>query len=221
MFKNSKDLGLFRDECVDFIMSDASKDACSFKDKQDMLRLFGDKKLCELKQVHGDLIVDCKDIHEGKVIEADAIYSNDHNVVSLIKMADCAGILLYAKDLSAYVSLHAGREGVLKGIVSKAIKLLESKGARLDSILAYVSPHIKWCSYEVGSEIYVRAKKFCKEKDSKFYFDLESAIKSQLMVLESKNIYYEEADTFKEEGLFSYRRTKTSKRLGLFVSLKN
>ncbi|PAF51847.1 hypothetical protein BKH43_01030 [Helicobacter sp. 13S00401-1] len=221
MFKNSKDLKLFKNECVDFTVSDASLDTSSEEERESVLKLFGDRKLYSLKQVHGDKILDTKDMKKDEVYEADGIYSSDPKVVSLIRMADCSGVLLYAKDIKAYTVVHAGRVGALKGIVSKAINLLVAKGAKKEALLAYITPHIRWCNYEVGSEIYEKASEFCKVINSKFYFDLEACIRKQLEVLEANHIYYEQADTFSSENLFSYRRDKTTKRFGIFCAIRS
>ncbi len=104
-----------------------------------------------LTQVHSDRIVMAEDVFPDAYPEADGIISRDPSDVLCIRTADCVPVLLEADDGSMIGAVHAGWRGLARGIVFKAVSLMESAGA--DKVHAAIGPSIGPCCYQVGPEV--------------------------------------------------------------------
>jgi YfiH family protein len=78
--------------------------------------------------------------------DADALVSREAGVALLARAADCVPVLLVA-DGGEIAAVHAGREGVRRGVVPAAVDRLREGGAT--GLRAWVGPHICGGCYEV------------------------------------------------------------------------
>ena len=104
---------------------------------------------CLMHQVHGTAVHLVADPDE-TVPDADALVTQDAGVALLARAADCVPVLLVA-DTGAVAAVHAGREGVRRGVVPNAVSRLRDLGA--GGIRGWVGPHICGRCYEVPEEI--------------------------------------------------------------------
>ena len=100
-----------------------------------------------MHQVHGTTV------HlagPGEPPEADALVTADAGVALLARAADCVPVLLVG-DGGEIGAVHAGREGVRRGVVTAAVDRLRELGAT--ELRAWVGPHICGGCYEVPEEM--------------------------------------------------------------------
>lgn len=112
-----------------------------------------------LTQIHGtkilrldeDLLSDSESICVG---EADGILTNTPYKTALVMVADCNPILLYDRAKHVMALIHAGRKGVLEGIVPHAFDSMSRiYGSKPENCLVYIGASIRGCCYEVGEEV--------------------------------------------------------------------
>jgi polyphenol oxidase len=104
-------------------------------------------RLAQARQVHGTDVIEA---NPGHVAEADGQVTARRGVAAMALTADCLPIALARAngDRPAVGVLHAGRIGLLAGIVEAGVDALG--GARL---VAAIGPCIGACCYEVGDDV--------------------------------------------------------------------
>ncbi|HEU5036004.1 MAG TPA: polyphenol oxidase family protein [Nocardioides sp.] len=103
-----------------------------------------------MRQVHGTTVHVVHGDRSGVVPEADALVTDRPGVALLARAADCVPVLLVGED-GAIGAVHAGREGVRRGVVAAAVERLRELGAT--GLRAWVGPHICGRCYEVPAEM--------------------------------------------------------------------
>jgi polyphenol oxidase len=106
----------------------------------------GPKQLALQRQVHGAVVNRAEaDARSG---EGDGLWTDEPGVAMLAFSADCLPIALARRNGSAGLALlHAGRLGLLAGIVEAGVAALGGP------LAAIVGPGIGPCCYEVGDDI--------------------------------------------------------------------
>ncbi len=107
-----------------------------------------------MRQVHGarvhevDLAVDGTDPPTREALpEADGLVSAATGVALLARAADCVPVLLADAHTGLIGAAHAGRPGVLAGIVPAVVDTLRRRGA--GRLTAWIGPHVCGACYEV------------------------------------------------------------------------
>ncbi len=182
------------------------------------------KDFAYLKQTHSDIVHIVNRNYQTK--EGDALVTTIKGKILVVKIADCAGILLYDPVRKVASAVHSGWRGSSKKIVQKSITTMEKHyKCRPEDILVWVSPLASAERYEVGEEV---AKLFPKtterRENGKYYFDNRKEIQNQLLevgILE-QNIEISTECTISNINLHSYRRDKEkSGRMACFIGIKN
>lgn len=87
-------------------------------------------------------------------IEADAIITNQPNVMIGVTIADCVPILLHDRAKGVIAAIHAGWMGTASRIVSAAVAGMKSQfGTSPKDIKAAIGPCILPCCYEVDAVV--------------------------------------------------------------------
>jgi polyphenol oxidase len=102
-----------------------------------------------MHQVHGTT-VHVVDDPGGVVPDADALVTSEAGVALLARAADCVPVLLVA-ETGQLGAVHAGREGVRRGVVPAAVARLRELGGT--GLRAWVGPHICGACYEVPDDM--------------------------------------------------------------------
>ena len=103
-------------------------------------------RLAMNRQVHGATVNNARPGHRGAV--GDGLWTDEPRLSMLIVTADCLPIALACTTgRPGLALLHAGRIGLLEGIVSAGVAALGGRPA------AVIGPGIGPCCYEVGDEI--------------------------------------------------------------------
>ncbi|MBI2243730.1 MAG: polyphenol oxidase family protein [Nocardioides sp.] len=82
--------------------------------------------------------------------QVDALLTAEPGRALLTRAADCVPLLL-AADTGLIGAVHAGREGVRRGVVTAALERLRALGA--GQVRAWVGPHICGACYEVPEDL--------------------------------------------------------------------
>ncbi|WP_342371982.1 polyphenol oxidase family protein [Propioniciclava soli] len=108
-------------------------------------------------QVHGAAVADADQaplVASGLVdlgVEADAVLTSRRGLAVAVRVADCVPILLAAADGGAVAAVHAGRAGLLAGVIGAAVARLRERSAA--PLRAWIGPHICGACYEVPPEL--------------------------------------------------------------------
>lgn len=171
-----------------------------------------------LQQVHSSKVISTEEIKNGTSNVADAVVSNNPGVILAIETADCLPVLIVDKDLGAIAAIHAGRKGILKGIIEETVKKMKFEyGSKPSNLFAVIGPGISGNSYEVGYECIIpfhqtipEAKNAVFQKENgKWHIDLPKIVFEQFLNLGIKRerIGSPGPCTFRNKNnFFSYRR---------------
>ncbi len=174
------------------------------------------KKIFLLNQVHSNkfIYINSK-FNIKKRYKADAIITNQKKLPIGILTADCVPILVYDKKSNIIAAIHAGWKGAYRGVITKVINFMVSKGCEKKNICAAIGPCITQKNYNVKQNFFrkfikkdKKNKIFFKNRKNIFYFDLPNYVKSQLKFNKILNIDYINIDTFDyKNNFFSARRS--------------
>ncbi|MDR1852085.1 MAG: peptidoglycan editing factor PgeF [Propionibacteriaceae bacterium] len=139
---------------------------------------------------------------------ADALVTNERNVALAVRVADCVPVLLADPEHRVIAAAHAGRVGLLAGVLEVTVAQMRNLGAR--EISAWVGPHICPACYEVPEQMARKAWELIPETEATSAkgttaIDLGAGAQA---VLESLGCGVEMLDacTCETPSLYSYRR---------------
>jgi len=175
------------------------------------------------KQVHGNNVVYMK--RDSESTEADGIITDERGLLIYVKLADCAGILLFDPVKQIIAALHSGWRGTKQNIVKTGVnKLVETFSVNPNDLLAYVTPSASGKNYEVGWDV---AEHFSEHimplGNGKYLFDNKSAITEQLKKcgLPQTSIEISDICTIADTDYHSFRRDGVkSGRMAAYIQLK-
>ncbi len=104
-------------------------------------------ELADMQQVHGDVVR----IAGGPRPSCDALVSDRADVVLMVRVADCVPVLLADPDAGVIGAAHAGRQGLVAGVVGSCVARMRELGA--EQITAWVGPHVCGRCYEVPADL--------------------------------------------------------------------
>lgn len=174
-------------------------------------------------QIHSDRIIVADDTH--KLENADALITNRQNLVLFVKIADCAGILIYEPNANSIAAIHSGWKGTMQNIVCKTIiELNKQYNAKPSSMLVYISPMASAKNYEVGIEFKgFFPSEVLYQKGNKIFYDNKKMILSQIIQagVKPENIECSDLCTIENLDLHSFRRDKEySGRMAAYIGIK-
>ncbi len=166
------------------------------------------------------------------IMDCDALYTREKNVLLGVFTADCAPILLYDRTQGIICAVHSGWQGTAKMILKKMLDiLLYEEDSEPNDIYAYIGPAIEVFSYEVQDDVKEKLKEtgmelerfLIPQKDGKYLFD-NKRMNMQMLLdanIPDTNIFVHDGDTFtNEEDFFSYRKNKDRGRNLTFILRK-
>jgi YfiH family protein len=113
----------------------------------------------DMRQVHGNrvAVVDgpgaggASGAPQGARPEVDALVTTVPDVVLVVRAADCVPVLLADATGGVVAAVHAGRPGLVAGVVGAAVARMRAVGA--GPITAWVGPHVCGGCYEVPEDM--------------------------------------------------------------------
>jgi polyphenol oxidase len=146
-----------------------------------------------LHQVHGrNVAVAAPDEQKADRPEADAIITNDPSLALVVRVADCAPILMADRRQGIAAAVHAGWRSTMQRIVTHTVAALErTYGTKPEDLVVGIGPSLGACCGEMGEEVVDAFRReghderwlsrwFLREGDKKPHFDLWRANRDQL-----------------------------------------
>jgi polyphenol oxidase len=107
-------------------------------------------------QVHGSEVVCSKHprpLHQAHQ-KADAIITDNPGVTLFMRFADCVPVFLHDPKKKAVGLVHAGWQGTVKGVISRAVEVMDVQyGSNPSDIIAAIGPSIGPDHYEIGEDV--------------------------------------------------------------------
>ncbi len=161
-------------------------------------------------------------------VTADAVITREQGVLLGIQVADCVPILMHERERGIVSVVHAGWRGTAHALLKKTIRLMiQEFTCRPENIQMAMGPSIKWCCYEVHSDVLKAVMNrtgegdYYKKKKNKHCLDLATANKIQALSLgfSEDNIWISDECTYcYPDKYYSYRYAKkTVGRQGGFI----
>jgi YfiH family protein len=168
-----------------------------------------------MNQVHGNAVAEV-DENTQSPITADALITRKKGIPLAVLSADCLPILV--KGESVVAAIHAGRKGILNGIISNTIERIRQKNS--GELSATIGPAICEECYEVGLDMYLDAinlEPSLATNPKTHCLDLKKAAIRQLQANEVK-VSDLGICTAHDSNYFSYRRDGiTGRNAGVIV----
>jgi YfiH family protein len=108
-----------------------------------------------LHQVHGrHVVVATPGGQQTDRPEADAIISDDPSVALIVRVADCAPILMADRRRGVAAAVHAGWRSTMQRIVGHTVTALENTyGTNPEDLVVAIGPSLGTCCGEMGEEV--------------------------------------------------------------------
>jgi len=172
-----------------------------------------------LEQVHSDRVI--KIDKDTALQQADASYTDQAGVVSVIMTADCLPVLLASSDGAEIAAVHAGWRGLLAGVISNTVAMFKS-----DNVIAWLGPAIGPDCFEVGGELkesFVAKSNnfgsaFTQTSEGKYLADIYQLARLELAALGITQVYGGDFCTVTDKQRFySYRRDGETGRMATLI----
>ena len=105
------------------------------------------QRLLFMEQCHGIDVVRVDGPWQGSPVAADGLVTTNPDLTLAVLVADCVPVLLADTTGGVIAAVHAGRPGMLGGIIGRAVEVMRAAGA--GDIVAAVGPSVCGRCYEV------------------------------------------------------------------------
>ncbi|WP_205474623.1 peptidoglycan editing factor PgeF [Nocardioides sp. SYSU D00038] len=159
-------------------------------------------------QVHGRTVAVVDDGPPAPRPDADALVTDRSGPVLLVRAADCVPVLLADPGRGVVAAAHAGRGGVVLGVVHETLDRMRRLGAT--DVTAWVGPHVCGGCYEVPAEMRAEVAArvpatFATTSWGTPALDLGAGVRAQLE-LEGVEVVDVARCTVEGDDLYSHRR---------------
>lgn len=164
-----------------------------------------------MDQVHGPdvVVVDRRaSLAEAPLPRVDGLVTALSDVTLVVRVADCVPVLVADPDTGVVAALHAGRPGLVAGIVGSGLSAMESLGARPQ--VAWLGPSVCGRCYEVPGQMREEVCAVVPEAWAETSWgtpavDVAAGVRAQLA---GAGVAVRDAGrcTLEHDDLFSYRR---------------
>lgn len=173
------------------------------------------QNLVTLKQTHStDVCVIDEELPKQRP-QADALVTAIPCIALGITGADCPTVLFADDGPRVIGAAHAGWRGAFNGVLEATLAAMQTLGAQLHDVVAAVGPGIQQPSYEVGADfraVFVAQdagnEQFFAGGADRLLFDLPAYIEQRILNAGVQAIDRQTHDTFSDDDLFSYRRSR-------------
>ncbi|GGX63310.1 peptidoglycan editing factor PgeF [Streptomyces anandii] len=179
-----------------------------------------------MNQVHGAdvAVVDGPWGSAAEIPAVDAVVTARRGLALAVLTADCVPVLLADPVAGVAAAAHAGRPGMLKGVVPAAVRAMRSLGADPARIVARTGPAVCGRCYEVPDAMRaeVAAAEPAAHAETSWgtpAVDVCAGVHAQLERLGVRDRQQSPVCTRESDDHFSYRRNRTTGRLAGYVWL--
>ncbi|MGC5568399.1 peptidoglycan editing factor PgeF [Streptomyces sp. FR-108] len=178
-----------------------------------------------MNQVHGpDVAVVDEPWGECPVPEVDALVTARRGLALAVLTADCTPVLLADPVAGVVAAAHAGRPGMVAGVVPAAVAAMEELGAEPARIVARTGPAVCGRCYEVPDAMRaevaaVEPAAYAETTWGTPAVDVTAGVHAQLERLGVRDREQSPVCTIESDDHFSYRRDGRTGRLAGYVWL--
>lgn len=178
-------------------------------------------RLVWMTQVHGTGVAVVDGPHSGPVPDVDALVTATPGLVLCVLVADCVPVLLADPAAGVVAAVHAGREGVRKGVVPAALAAMTRLGARLGNTTALLGPAVCGACYEVPAAMQADVARVApaaavRTRKGTPGLDLRAGLAERLHAAGVAEVVHDPRCTVEDPRLFSHRRDGvTGRQAGL------
>lgn len=179
--------------------------------------VFPGSKLVTVHQIHSaDVVTVTGPLPLDQRPQADAMVTDQPNLLLGILTADCVPVLFYDQQANVIGAAHAGWKGALGGVTDNVVTAMEKLGSHRGNISCAIGPCIAQASYEVDAAFRARFvdadaandRFFAAGKPNHYQFDIEDYVAARLQAAGITRIDKLALDTYaNEDRYFSYRRS--------------
>ncbi|WP_405799946.1 peptidoglycan editing factor PgeF [Streptomyces sp. NBC_01506] len=178
-----------------------------------------------MNQVHGrDVAVVEKPWNSDGIPAVDAVVTARRGLALAVLTADCVPVLLADPVAGVAAAAHAGRPGLLAGVVPAAVEAMVARGAEPARITARTGPAVCGRCYEVPDAMRAEVAAAVPQSWSETSWgtpsvDVAAGVHAQLAALGVEDRHRSRICTVESADHFSYRRDRTTGRLAGYVWL--
>jgi YfiH family protein len=187
------------------------------------------RRQCFVHQVHGADVITVADRQVDTVRMRNARTDGDAMVTSavaaplVILVADCVPVLLADPVARVVAAVHAGRRGVVSGVVVNAVTVMRALGA--SDVRAVIGPSVCPACYEVPAAMAAEVEAAvpgtaARTRTGTPSVDLAGGVASQLAAAGVTAVSRDGRCTVESAELYSHRRDGVTGRFGGLVWLK-
>lgn len=115
---------------------------------------FTREQVCAFNQVHGARVL--TGAPSWFTEDADAVTSDDPNLLLVVSSADCLPLLFHDPETGAVAAAHCGWRSTVKGLAGLVVAALaERYGAKAERLRVAIGPGVAGACYQVGHEVKV------------------------------------------------------------------
>jgi YfiH family protein len=156
--------------------------------------------------------------------DADALVTAVPGVGLAVMVADCLPVLLADVRAGVVGAVHAGRRGLVEGVVPAAVAAMRGLGAAPADVRAYLGPAICGACYEVGEAVRAEAASAVPAVAAATSWgtpslDLAAGVRAQLATAGVARVEEAALCTREDARFFSYRRDGVTGRFVGVVAL--
>ncbi len=172
-----------------------------------------------MNQVHGaDVAVVDGPWGDAPVPRVDAIVTAERGLALAVLTADCVPVLLADPVAGVAAAAHAGRPGLVAGVVPAAVRAMTELGADPARITARTGPAVCGRCYEVPEDMRCLLYTI-RDSWGTPAVDVSAGVHAQLARLGVRDRAQSPVCTLESNDHFSYRRDRTTGRLAGYVWL--
>ncbi len=178
-----------------------------------------------MNQVHGNDVAEVDGPWgEGPIPSVDALVTARCGLALAVLTADCTPVLLADPVAGVVAAAHAGRPGMVAGIVPATIKAMRSLGAEPARIVARTGPAVCGRCYEVPEQMRAEVATAEPAAWSETSWgtpavDVTAGVHAQLEAAGVRDRQRSSVCTLESADHYSYRRDRTTGRLAGYVWL--
>lgn len=161
---------------------------------------------------------------EAEIPAVDAVVTTRRGLALAVLTADCTPVLLVDPVAGVVGAAHAGRPGLVAGVVPAVVEAMTARGARPSRITAHTGPAVCGRCYEVPEEMRAEVAEAVPGTWSETSWgtpavDVTGGVHAQLAALGVSDLHRSPVCTRESGDHFSYRRDRTTGRLAGYVWL--
>ncbi|MEU3974694.1 peptidoglycan editing factor PgeF [Streptomyces bacillaris] len=179
-----------------------------------------------MNQVHGRdvAVVDGPWGPDAEIPAVDALVTTRRGVALAVLTADCTPVLLVDPVAGVVGAAHAGRPGLVAGVVPAVVEAMTALGAHPSRITARTGPAVCGRCYEVPEEMRAEVAEavpgtWAETSWGTPAVDVTGGVHAQLAALGVSDLHRSPVCTRESGDHFSYRRDRTTGRLAGYVWL--